>query len=370
MPLITDEERNEMTTSFERLLSRYWTEREVREAMASDNGFNQKLWKQMAELGILGLIVDSEYGGIGGGAKEIEALMEAAGAKLLSSPFLISSIFSASLISFVADQKTKEDLLTKLCSGDMIASVAYTSDQGLWNRADIDVNATTDKDHYSLSGHASFIPYGSSADKLIVLATNGNKQEAFIISPDADGVSLSNLPTNDPTLRLARLTLNNVKAELLEGIGETEIDHALDLTLIGLAGEQAGAAREIFNITITYLKDRYQFGRQIGSFQAVKHMAADMLIEVESAVSAAREAANAFADRADSADQFVSLAAFACADAFRDVSAEAIQLHGGIAYTWEHVAHLYWRRARTGVWLFGDSNSHRENYLSILESAQ
>lgn len=191
----------------------------------------------------------------------------------------------------------------------------------------------------------------------------------YLVDPKSPGVSIEELPVNDPALRISRITLKDSSAVHLQGLDEADLDDALALALIALAGEQAGGARAIFDITVEYLQTRHQFGRPIGSYQALKHMAADMLLDVESATSVAREAAAGFADGSDDSDELLFLAAFACADAYRSVSAEAIQLHGGIAYTMEHPAHLYWRRARTGLWLFGSSDQHRENYLSILEAA-
>ena len=161
---------------------------------------------------------------------------------------------------------------------------------------------------------------------------------------------------------LARL----VKAH---GSKRAAIEHALNLARVALAGEQAGAARRIFDITVDYLKTRVQFGRPIGGFQAIKHMAADLLIEVESATSAARAAAQAIEDDASDRQVLVNLASFACADAFSEVAATAIQMHGGIAFTWEHPAHLYLRRARADAQLFGNSDLYRERYVAALENA-
>lgn len=369
MSEITPEERAEMQASFDRLLADHASPDQMRSAMATAPGFDRTLWKQMADLGILGLIVDAEYGGIGGGPEEVEALMETAGAHLLCGPYLVSSILAASLISATGDKTLKADLLSGLCSGDRIYSVALASEQGSWALADTGVDAKKSGDTWTLSGLSSYVIHGQNADHLLVLAKTGKTLGVFLVEPDATGVILEGLPTNDPTLRLARLQIDKAEGTHLEGISEENIQAAIDLAQVALAGEQAGAAKRIFEITVDYLKTRHQFGRPIGGFQAVKHMAADMLIDVESAISAARHAASVLAKGGADADQYVALASFACADAFRDVSAEAIQLHGGIAYTQEHPAHLYWRRARTGLFLFGDSDLHRETYLTHLEAS-
>jgi alkylation response protein AidB-like acyl-CoA dehydrogenase len=162
------------------------------------------------------------------------------------------------------------------------------------------------------------------------------------------------------------LTFDKVPAHRLNAAGWSTIARTLQLGLVALAGEQAGGARRVLEMTTQYAKVRYQFGRAIGSFQAIKHMAANLLLETESAISAARAAATALAGTANDADELVALAAFACADAYDRVAADAIQMHGGIAFTWAHPAHLYLRRARADGQLFGTPAAHRERYLKAL----
>ncbi|MBA4340259.1 MAG: acyl-CoA dehydrogenase [Hyphomonas sp.] len=369
MSTISSEERSEMRESFLRLLRDKGSEQDVRATMATPSGFDPELWKQLADLGVLGLIVDPEFGGVGGGPEEVEALMEVAGACLLCGPFLISSILAAAIVSSSSDQMLKQEILPGLCSGDLILSVAAANGDGAWSLDDLAVTASFSAGDWQLSGVSSYVVHAQSADLILVLANTPDGAAAFAVAPGTDGLVLSGLRTNDPTLRIARLVLDGARGRRLEGIGTRELLDAMRLAQVGLAGEQAGGARCIFEKTIEYLKTRHQFGRPIGSFQAVKHMAADMLVDVESAISAARQAGRSLAKREAEAPQFIALASFACADAFRDVSAQAIQLHGGIAYTNEHPAHLYWRRARTGLWLFGGSDQHRETYLSLLEAA-
>jgi alkylation response protein AidB-like acyl-CoA dehydrogenase len=207
------------------------------------------------------------------------------------------------------------------------------------------------------------------AGLLVVVARTPAGLAGFEVSPDAAGLAVAPLKTWDPTLRLSRITFQGVEAKPIAGLEDAAIERALDFARVALAGEQAGAARRIYEITLDYLKTRVQFGRPIGGFQAMKHMAADLLIEVESATSAARAAAEALDAGAPDKDVLVNLAAFACADAFVTVAATAIQMHGGIAFTWEHPAHLYWRRANADEHLLGNSNLYRERYLAAMEKA-
>jgi alkylation response protein AidB-like acyl-CoA dehydrogenase len=188
----------------------------------------------------------------------------------------------------------------------------------------------------------------------------------FEVAKDADGMSAEVLPTFDRTQRMAKLSFDHVGAQRLGTAGWEAVQAMLDVALVGLAGEQAGGARRVLEFTTQYAKQRVQFGRSIGSFQAIKHMAADLLLESESATSAARAAATALANDAPDKDAAVALAAFACADAFSKVTADAVQMHGGIAFTWAHPAHLYLRRARADAQLLGNSAYHRERYLQAL----
>lgn len=369
MSEISTEDRNAMRDSFARLLGEQAGEKALREAMASPHGFDENLWKSMAEIGLLGLIVDPEYGGIGGDAQILEDLMEEAGAHLLCSPFLSTAVFAACLISASSEESLKAELLSSICDGSVIFAIAATGEGGLWTNADVAIEAHKTGDAWILDGTASFVLHADKAGHLLVLARTGTAIRVYLVDPATDGVEIEKLETNDPTLRLSRIRCAGARGTALAGVDETAIEAALDLVRVALAGEHAGGVKKIFDLTVEYLKTRYQFGRQIGSYQSLKHIAADMLIEVESAASAARYAAKLQAAGSPEAKASTSLAAFACADAYRDVSAQAIQLHGGIAYTWEHPAHLYWRRARTGLWLFGSSDQHRETYLTCLETA-
>jgi alkylation response protein AidB-like acyl-CoA dehydrogenase len=190
----------------------------------------------------------------------------------------------------------------------------------------------------------------------------------FEVEPGAPGLAVKPLPTFDHTLRLADLTFEATPARRFAASRPAwqAVEEALDLTRVALAGEQAGAAKRALEFTVDYAKTRAQFGRLIGSFQAIKHMAADLLLESESAISAARNAAARLAEGAADAPAAISLAAFACADAFSKVTADAVQMHGGIAFTWAHPAHLYLRRARADAQLFGTPAAYRERFLEAL----
>ena len=366
MPGIEMEERAAIREGFARLLSDKAGEADLRRIMATDSGHDAALWRAIADMGLTGLLIDPEHGGVGGSIADVEAIMEEAGAVLLAGPLLASAVMAASLLAQSSDAATKARLLPGIAAGTNIATVAVTGDKGLWTRDDIGVSAAQDG---TLSGAANYVLAANVADVLLVVAKAADGMAVYEVDPKAGGVAQEVLKGWDRTIRLSRITFDATPATRLAGLDGASVERMLDLARIALAGEQAGACRRIFDITVEYLRTRVQFGRPIGGFQAIKHMAADLLIEVESATSAARAAAQALATGRKDAPVLVSLAAFACADAFHEVAATSIQMHGGIAFTWEHPAHLYLRRARVDAQLFGASDYHRDRYVSALENA-
>lgn len=366
MATITAEERAAMQDSVRRLLAQRSSEADVRRTMETESGYDTALWAQLAELGVVGLIVDPDHGGTGGGPVELELIMEEAGSALLCGPLLSSGVLAASLIEASGDNTAKARLLPSIADGSLIGTVALTGDAGTWTADGVAVTASGAGDDWTLEGTASFVTHAQIAGVIFVVARTGGGFAIFEVAPDAVGLTLASLPAFDHTLRLARLTFAGVPARRLGAAGWEAVETMLQIGLVALAGEQAGGAKARFDMTVKYANTRIQFGRAIGSFQAIKHMAADLLLESESAISAARAAAQALADGAADAKAAVSLAAFACADAFSKVTADSIQMHGGIAFTWAHPAHLYLRRARADAQLLGASPYHRERYLEAL----
>jgi len=359
---ITAEDRVAMTDTVRRLLADQHGEVVVRANMERPAGFDSAFWSALADLGVTGLMIEQDHGGLGGGPLEVEAIMEEAGAALLSAP-LLSSFMATALIDRSGDSDAKTRLLPAIARG-RIAALALTGDAGSWTEDGVAMIA--DHNGTLLNGHASFVLHGANADLLLAIARTDDGCGVFEVAPQAAGLTTTPQPTFDRTLRLARLTFDQVPARRMAAAGWNTVERTLKLGLVALAGEQAGGARRVLEMTTQYAKMRYQFGRAIGSFQAIKHMAANLLLETESAISAARAAAAALASNANDTDELVALAAFTCADAYERVAADAIQMHGGIAFTWAHPAHLYLRRARADVQLFGTPAAHRERYLKAL----
>ena len=370
MATFAPEDRTALVDGLRRLLGDRCTEADVRETMETERGYAPALWTQLAEMGVVGLIVDEAYGGAGGGPVELELVMEEAGAALLASPLLSSGVLAAGLLQALVDDEAKTRLLPKIADGSLIATVAMTGVKGGWTTADVAVKADAAGDGWALTGAAGFVTDGQNADVILVVAATPDGLGVFEVAAGAAGLGVEALPTFDHTLRLANLTFSGTPARRLacEGPAWEAVERALDLGRVALAGDQAGGAKRVLEFTVDYAKSRIQFGRQIGSFQAIKHMAANLLLETESAISAARHAAQALASGAPDAGAAISLAAFACADAYVTTTADAVQMHGGIAFTWAHPAHLYLRRARSGAQLFGTSNTYRERYVQQLEA--
>jgi alkylation response protein AidB-like acyl-CoA dehydrogenase len=366
MSALTDEDRLALVDVVDRLLTDVASTDTLRDTVKAEPKFDTALWTQMAELGLLGLLVDEAHGGAGGDSADLQAIMEVMGARLLPSPYLSTAVFAASLIQASTDSAYVTSRINAIMDGAVIYAVVRGNAAEDW-RAPTDMRATRTGDKWHLDGAAGLALDASRADRLLITASN--REEVGVYEVAVTDAAIDSLQTDDPSLSLASVTLAGAPAIRLSGVSDAAVERALHLTLTGFAAEQAGATQEIFNRTIQYLKDRYQFGRQIGSYQALKHMAADLLVETESAVTVSRQAALALAADKPEARQLVYLAAFACADNFRTVASEAIQMHGGIAYTKEHDAHLFWRRARAGEWLYATSDTFRELYLQTWEAA-
>ncbi|MBB3860974.1 alkylation response protein AidB-like acyl-CoA dehydrogenase [Novosphingobium hassiacum] len=363
MSLIDPEARQAMRESFARLLADRCTEADVRRIMAADTAHDPDLWRAMADLGVLATLIPETFGGLGGGALEAETLMEEAGAALLPGPFFSSAVLATAMLVGSQDDDAKQRLLPALASGEIIGTVALAGPAGLWDATDGEIVVT---DGCLLSGSAHYVSDGALADLLLVVTGTGTSRQLYEVT-DRTGVALTPLKTFDMTQPLAKLVLDKAEARAIVGADATAIDHALDIARVALAGRQAGAAQRNFDFTVEYLRNRVQFGRPVGGFQAIKHMAADLLIERESALTGARIAAERLAAGADDSAELVAMASFAVSEAQLKIASDSIQLHGGIGFTWDYPAHLYLRRARHDQMFLGSNAHARERFVSILE---
>jgi acyl-CoA dehydrogenase len=364
-PFTLSEEQRALRTAVADLMARHSTEAQVRTLMATDTGVDPKVWHELAAMGLTGLLIGDEYGGAGAGPVEMGIAMEEMGRVLMVSPFLSTAVLVPSLLTKAGDAAECAAVLPRIASGDLIASVAYAEGDSARLPATIATSAGAIGDAWHITGYKHFVLDGQSADVLYVLAETDAGPGVFAVDAGAAGLDVTPLTTVDPTRKQCRLQFVDTPARLIGrlGAGVEVFTAALDRAGLALVSEQAGGARRTVEMATEYAKTRYQFGRAIGSFQAVKHMCADMLLEAESATSAARFVAGSFAEQAPSRVADLALAQAYCSDAFVFVAATNIQVHGGIGFTWEHPAHLYLRRARSDAQLLGSPSWHRERYL-------
>ena len=357
------EEQEELRKMVKRFLEEKSPESEVRRLMATPEGYDIAVWDQMAkELALQGLGIPEEFGGQGFGPVELYVVFEEMGAALFCSPYFSTVALAANALLFVGTDADKAAYLPGIASGETIATVALTDDTGQWDLATTSTTATTSASAFVVNGVRSYVTDGSTASLLLVPAMTDKGLSLFAVAGDAEGVARETLPTMDQTRKQSRVVLTDAPAQLVgvEGAALAGLETTLQVAAAALAAEQVGGAQRVLNNAVEYAKKRVQFGRPIGSFQAIKHKCADMLLDVESAKSAAYYAAWAAQERNDELAIAASLAKSFCSEAYFHCAAENIQIHGGIGFTWEHHAHLYFKRAKSSELFLGDPAYHRE----------
>ncbi|WP_406121063.1 acyl-CoA/acyl-ACP dehydrogenase [Streptomyces canus] len=363
MDFAFSEEQEELGRTVRAFLAHTSPETETRRLMETPECFDRALWRRMGtELGLQGLAVPEEYGGAGCGPVEVGVVMEEMGRALLCAPFLSSAVLATTTLLRCADEDARKRLLPGLASGELVGTLALTEDSARWDAAGVRLTARESNGSWLLTGHKMFVLDGATADVVLTVARTGDGIGVFWVDGDAAGLTREPLPTMDPTRRQARLDYRDVPATRLRthGDGWDLVSEVLDRAAVALAAEQVGVASRALDMAVEYAKVRHQFGRPIGSFQAVKHLLADVLLEVESARAAAHYALLASENEDPELPAVASLAKAFCSDACVQATEENIQVHGGIGFTWEHPAHLYLKRAKTSQLLFGDPAYHRE----------
>ena len=365
------DEQQALRESARGFLADHSSSEKVRAAMASELGFDRGVWTRIAqEMGWTAITIGEEYGGLGLGYVELIALLEEMGAHLLCSPFFSSICLGANALTAAATDEQRAEYLPGIASGATIATLALTESKGRWDACGIEATARRDGSEFVLDGVKSYVPDGHAADLLLVAArapasTGENEVGLFAVRADASGLQRSALPTMDQTRRRAEVVLDGVRVAQSALLGGTmdawpSLVKTLQLGAIALAAEQVGGADRCLAMAVQYATERVQFGRQIGSFQAIKHKCADMLLQVESARSAAYYAGWAASVEDVELPVLASLAKSYCSDAYFHCAAESLQIHGGVGFTWEYDVHLHFKRARSGEHLLGSPAYHRE----------
>jgi alkylation response protein AidB-like acyl-CoA dehydrogenase len=343
---------------------------QTRAIMEGSQRFSQPLWKRMAELGWLGLAFPERYGGAGLSMVELGIVLEELGRSLAPVPFLPTVLAGFSLLE-VGDAQQMQEWLPRLCSGGARATLAITEERGSEEPEGIACAATRAGAGWELRGCKLFVPDADVADLLVVAARVGSGLGLFCVPRETAGVSISPLRSMDALRPLHRVELEAVRlpaASLLGANPEVwlKLQRVLDRGRVMICAEMVGGAEKCLEDSVRYAKERVQFGKPIGVNQAIKHKCADMLFEVESAKSITYFAAWAAREDNSEAPLAAAMAKAYVSDAYRHASAENIQIHGGVGFTWEYDCHLYFKRAKSDEAWLGDGNYHRERVAQML----
>ena len=325
------------------LLARHCDSAAVRAAAASPAGYDTSLWTRLCgEVGVAGLAIPEKYGGAGAGLAETLVVLEELGRVLAPTPMLGSAVVAAQALLLAGDTGAGERLLPGIAAGETVAALAWTGQAGDWSADEVAFRAT---EAGVLDGEAHYVLDGDRADVLLAVAHSPGGIRLYEVDA-ADRVAT---PALDVTRRLARIALHGVRGRL---VGDRfPLDRLRDIACVALAAEQVGAAARALDLTVEHTRTRVQFGRPIGGFQALQHRLADLHVLVESARSTCYAAADAGPEPA-------AVAKVHCSETLQQVAAEMVQMHGGIGITWEHDAHLYFKRAHGDAYLFGSPQAH------------
>ncbi len=364
-------EQEEFRSNLRRFLAERSPTKEVRRLMETEAGFERDAWRKLnAELGLTAVRIPEAYGGQGFGFGELCIVLEEMGRSLLCAPFFSTAVLATGAILNAGTEAEKQALLPGIAAGDTVATLAWVEDPARWDAASTALVAKQSGAGYVLDGTKSYVLDGHTADLIVVLArapgsSGDSGLSLFTVKGDAKGLSRHALKTMDETRKLARLNFKGVEATLLGEAGGAAAPFARTMTeaAICLANEMAGVSDRLREDSLEYAKMRMQFGRPIASFQSMKHKHADMLVDVELAKSAAYYAAAALDDGDDDILAVASLAKAAASEAALQTAVHAIQIHGGIGFTWDNDTHLWFKRAKSSEVLLGDAHHHREQMM-------
>jgi alkylation response protein AidB-like acyl-CoA dehydrogenase len=310
------------------------------------------------------MAIPERFGGHGFGFLELVVLFEEMGRTLFPAPFFSTVALGAATLLEASSEQQKQEHLPAIAAGDLTATLAFTEPNGRWDETGIEAAAIRRGKDWVVSGVKSFVLDGHTSGLLIVAARTESGVSLFLVPGDAAGLTKRRLETMDMTRKQAEVTFDAVSVPDSALLGEAGggwrvVERVLEKAVVALAAEQVGGAQKCMEMAVDYAKVRHQFGRPIGSFQAIKHKCADMLVQVESARSAAYFAGWAASEDNEDLPMVAPLAKSYCSEAYFFCAAENIQVHGGIGFTWEHDAHLYFKRAKSSELLFGDPAFHR-----------
>jgi alkylation response protein AidB-like acyl-CoA dehydrogenase len=344
--------------------------RRVRELMESGTAHDERLWRAMAEQGWTGLAVPEEHGGLGLGLVDLAVVGEEMGRACVPGPF-VSTVFAAALVERAGDREQRRRYLDPIASGAMTATVAYLEESASWDADAVALAADRERDGFAITGRKLFVPDAEIAGVVVCVVRDGDGLALLPVERGAEGLTITPAPSMDATRKFYTVDFDRVQVAAADALGadggaRRALAGAIDVATVTLCAEMVGGMQWILDTTVEYAKTRQQFGRPIGSFQAVQHPCADMVLMTESARSATLHAAWALTEGDEAASRAVSIAKAYCSDAFREVGNRGIQIHGGIGFTWEHDLHLYYRRSKSSETSFGDATHHRERLARLV----
>jgi alkylation response protein AidB-like acyl-CoA dehydrogenase len=357
---LTDDQR-EFRSTVRAFLEHHSPESEVRRVMESDSGFDSAIWRAMADqLRLQGLIIPEQYGGEGFGFTELGLVLEEMGGALVPGPYFTSAVLTASVLLCSGDNEACKRYLPGIASGETIATLALTERSGRWDRDGIETTADQDGAAWTLWGAKHYVPDGGIADLVLVVARTASGAVGLFAVENTDDLVRREQSSLDPTRRQAVVEFAGTAATRV-GLEDAwpGLGRALSQATAALANEQAGGAQRCLDQAVAYVKVRTQFGRPVGSFQAIRHRCADLMLDIECARGVAQYAVHAIDHFPTEFESAAALAKAYCSDVYARAAAANIQLHGGIGFTWEHPAHMYYKRAKSSAMLLGDAGYHR-----------
>ena len=371
MDFTFSEEQNILRESARKFVESQCGPEYIKQFVDGKREFDETLWKAMAGLGWAGVLIPEEQGGAGLGFVELGVVLEEMGKGPMPGPFVSTVVMAAEAIRIAGTPKQRQAFLPRVASGELTGTLAWAEPDGLYNTKGLKTIARAERDGFVLNGTKLFVTDGASADLLICAAASESGTSLFVIDRKAPGLKITPVPAMDRTMNLSEVVLDGVAVSgdaLLgrEGEAKGTLKQLMNRINVAYALDMVGGGQRILEIGVEYAKTRVQFGQPIGSFQAIKHKCADILMEVEGARSISYYAAWAQGEEGEEATASASAAKAFCSEMYRRAAKEVLQILGAIGFTWEHETHIYLKRAQSLGSLFGDATFHRERLAQEL----
>ncbi len=337
----------------------------VRKLCETPDAFDRALWAKCADQGWTGIIFPEQYGGVGLGLVEMAAAWEEMGRALVPGPFVSTVLLVGTILDRAGSEAQKQQYLSAICRGESRATLALLERSGSWDLDAVQLEAKPSDGGYVLNGEKLFVEAAAIADFMLVAVRLGSELGVLIVPGAAAGIAKTATPAVDLTRPLYQVSFRDVRVGADRLIARSDqaraaLDAALDVSTVGVAAEMVGGMQQLVDLTVAYAKTREQFGRPIGGFQAVQQQCVDMFVLLEGSRSATYYAAWALNENQPDARIAVSVAKAYASDAYRECGNHSIQVQGGMGFTWENDAHMYYRRAKGSELAFGDATFHRE----------